>query len=266
MPLSPLLARYDNVVLDLDGCVWVGSRPTRGAADAIAALRAEGKSLAFATNDSRHSPEEYVRKLWGLGVQASLAEIVTAGSALQFVLAERFSGVSAYVIGSQAIFRHVKDAGLRIVNGSPRAPEAEIVVVAGHDGLDYQELRGATQALLSGASLIATNRDRSYPTDQGIAPGTGAIVAALEYATGAAAEVVGKPRPALFETALDRFGGGRTLVVGDRLDSDLTGAAEAGLEAAIVLSGVTSASEAAAASDPAPVAVADDLHRLALGT
>jgi len=266
MPLSPLLDVYSNVLLDLDGCVWVGGEATRGAADAIGALRSAGKTVAFITNDSRHSPEEYVRKLWSLGVRASLDEVVTVGGAVQFVLAERGTGATVFVIGSSAVYRHVSDSGQRIVNNTKRAAEAEVVVLAGHDELHFDELRVAVQALLAGAELIATDRDGSYPGSDGMAPGTGAFVAALEYATGTTARVVGKPERQLFDTALDRIGDGRTLVIGDRLDSDLAGAAAAGLDGAIVLSGVTSRQAADAASSPAPVAIADDLHALLLGS
>lgn len=264
MPLSPLLASYDHVVLDLDGCVWVGEQRTRGAHEAIAALRAAGKRVAFVTNDSRRSPEEYVRKLWALGVQASLEEVVTVGCALQHVLAERNPGALTYVIGADAIFRHVTDAGQRVVNGSEYAGRAELVVVAGSDDLRFSELRSATQAVLAGAEMIATGRDRTYPTEDGLWPGTGAIVAALEYATERQATIIGKPDPQIFYTALDRLGPGRTLVVGDRLDSDLAGAAAAGLDAAIVLSGVTSREQAEAAREPTPVAIAQDLSALIL--
>jgi ribonucleotide monophosphatase NagD (HAD superfamily) len=114
--------------------------------------------------------------------------------------------------------------------------------------------------------MLATDRDPSYPSDDGLAPGTGAVLAALEYATGGRARIVGKPEPQLFHTALDRIGAGRTLVVGDRLDSDLAGAAAAGLDAAIVLSGVTGRDDAMLAADPTPVAVAEDLQALVLGT
>lgn len=261
MPLSPLLNRYDNVLLDLDGCVWVGETPTAGAAEAIAQLRTAGKHLAFLTNDPRRVPEDYVRKLWSLGIQASLEEVVTVGSAIQHVLAERPPG-RVYVIGSEAIFRHVADAGQRIVNGRTPAAEADLVVVAGHDDFSFTELREGTQALLAGAQLIAAGRDRTFPTEDGLWPGTGAIVAALEYASERTAKIVGKPEPQIFRTALDRLDGGRTLVVGDRLDSDLQGAAAAGLDAAIVLTGVSTREAATGAVDPAPVSVADDLHSL----
>ena len=265
MPLSPLLDHYDNVVLDLDGCVWVGDTLTRGAPEAISALRAGGKALAFMTNDARRSPEDYVRKLWSLGLQASLEEVVTVGGAIQHVLAERQRGNGVYVIGSEAIFRHVADSGQRIVNGTTLASKADLVVVAGHDDLDFGELRDATQAVLNGAEMIAAGRDRTFPTADGTWPATGAIVAALEYATERTARIVGKPDPQIFRTALDRLGSGRTLVVGDRLDSDLAGAAAAGLDGAIVLTGSASRVEAEAASDPAPVAIAADLHSLLLG-
>lgn len=259
--LSPLLAAYDNVVLDLDGCVYIGERSTPGAPEAIAALRGAGKRLAFVTNDGRRSLEDYVRKLWGLGVQASVEEVVTVGAAMQHLLAERPPG-RAYVIGSAAMFRHVADSGQRIVNGTVRPTEADVVVVAGHDEFDFVELREATQAVLGGAEMLAAGRDRTFPTGDGPWPGTGAIVAALEYATERTAWTVGKPNPQVFVTALDRLGPGRALVIGDRLDSDLAGAAAAGLDAAIVLTGVTTREQADEARDPAPVAIAKDLHSL----
>jgi glycerol-1-phosphatase len=261
MPLAPLLAGYDNVILDLDGCVWVGDKPTPGAADAVAELRSAGKQLAFLTNNAWNSPEEYVRQLWALGIQASLEEIVTSGAAVQFMLAGR-ERRNALVIGSAALFRHVAEAGHRIVNGTGGASSAEVVVVAGHESFDYGQLRDATQAVLAGAEMIAADRDRIFPQEDGMWPGSGAIVAALEYATGRTAHAVGKPQPEIFRTALDRLGDGRTLVVGDRLDADLQGAAAAGLDAAIVLTGVATREDAQAASDPAPVAVADNLHAL----
>lgn len=263
--LSPLLRSYDRVLLDLDGCVWVGDAATRDAPLALEALRAAGTRVAFVTNDTRSSAEEYVRKLWSLGFRASLEEVVTVGGALQHLLNERYDGrTTAYVIGTPAILRHVADAGLRVVNGTVHATSADVVVAAGHDGLVFEELRIATQALLAGADFVAAGRDRTFPMPDGMWPATGALVAALEYATGRQALTVGKPRPEIFETALDRLGAGRALVVGDRLDADLAGAHAAGLDAAIVLSGATTRAEATAA-DPAPVAIAEDLAALILG-
>src|SRR5215212_7075781 len=111
MPLSPLLQSYEQVILDLDGCVWVGPDALPGAADAIVTLRDAGKRVAFVTNDPRHAGEEFVRKLWGIGVQASLADVVTVGAAVQHLLAETRRGGTAFVIGTPAFRRHVADAG-----------------------------------------------------------------------------------------------------------------------------------------------------------
>ena len=263
MPLSPLVRRYDHVLLDLDGCVWVGDEPTPRAAEAVTAIREAGKGVAFVTNDTLMNVEEYVRKLWRLGFRASLEEVVTAGAGLQFRLAERGGG-SAFVIGSQAVFRHVEMAGLRIVNGTDLAPRADVVVVARDDALDYAALRSAVQAVARGAALVGASRDPSFPMPDGPWPGSGALLAAVEYATGRVGATVGKPEPDLFITALDRLGPGRALVIGDRLDSDLAGARAAQLDGAIVLTGATDRAGAQAAADPPPVAVADTLAELVL--
>jgi HAD superfamily hydrolase (TIGR01450 family) len=265
VPLTPALARYDHVLLDLDGCLWVGDQALDGATDAVAALREAGKGLAFMTNSVRQAPEEFVRKLWRLGFQASIDEIVTCGAALQFVLAERNEAGAAFVIGSRALVDHVADAGLRIVNNTEFATRADIVVVGGHDRFDYRELRIATQAVLRGAELIGTTRDRTFPMPDGPWPGSGAVLAAVEEATGRRAQrIIGKPEPDMYDTARDRLGPGRYLAVGDRLDTDVVGARRAGIDSALLLSGATARAEAEAA-DPRPTHVADTLAALVLG-
>ena len=173
MPLRPAIARYDHVLLDLDGCLWIGDDAVEGAPEAVAALREAGKGIAFLTNDVRHAPDHFVRKLWRLGYQASLAEVVTVGAALQFSLAERPPGGSAFVIGSQALVDHVADAGLRIVNNTEFATRADVVVAGGHEDFDYRELRIATQAVLRGAELIGVTRDRTFPMPDGPWPASG---------------------------------------------------------------------------------------------
>jgi len=262
--LSPLLAGYDHVILDLDGTVWVGGNTTPRAPEAISAIRAAGKRLAFVTNDGSHTPEEYVRKLWEFGCTAAVEEVISVGSAIQFVLADRAPGARVYVIGGPPVFRHVQDAGHRIVNNTPEAEQADVVVVVAHPDFNFRELVTATRALLGGADFISGGRDRNYPTEGGIAPGTGAVVAALEYATGRTARSVGKPDPQVFEVAVDRLGSGRTLVIGDHLTSDLGGAHAAGLDAALVLTGVTTRADAEDARDPAPVAIGENLAALVL--
>jgi len=262
VPVAPGLEPYDIFLLDLDGCVWVGDQPTPGAVEAVGVLRAAGRRLGFVTNDARHGEDDVVRKLWGLGFRASREEVVTAGGALQHVLAE--SGhATAFVIGSEAVHRHVMDAGLRILNRSDLADRADVVVVSGHDRFDFGELRGAVQATLRGAPVWCTSRDATFPMPDGPWPATGSVVAAVEAATGATARSVGKPEPQLFLTALDRLGPGRALVIGDRLDADMAGARAAGLDGAVVLTGATSAAMARAA-DPAPAFIAGSLAELLL--
>jgi glycerol 3-phosphatase-2 len=266
--LAPLLLPYDRLLLDLDGCVYVGDAATPRAVEAVAALRTAGKGVAFVTNDVRHTGEDYVRKLWRLGFQASLEEVVTAGGAIQHVLAETERWRTAYVIGAAPLHRHVLDAGLKIVNGRD-VPSPDVVVVAAHDDFHYGELRGAVQAVLAGAELVCGGRDPTFPMPGGPWPGTGALIAAVEAATGATATNLGKPAAQPFITALERLGADPSapsaLVVGDRLDSDVAGAHAAGLDAAIVLTGATSEHEARAAADPAPVAVASSLAALVFG-
>jgi glycerol-1-phosphatase len=259
--LSPLAAGYDQFILDLDGCVWIGDEPTPGAVEALRALREAGKRVAFATNDPRSATEDYVTRLWKLGVKASLRDVVTVGGAVQHLLAETRSGRTAFVIGTASMRRHVADAGLRILNGTDLASRAEVVVVAGTNDLVYDDLRQASLAIRRGADFVATGRDPTYPQPDGLWPGTGAIVAAVEYATGRTAEIVGKPQPELLRTALDRLGDGRTLVVGDRVDTDLAAAAAAKLDAALVLTGEASRADADG-FEPKPVAIGETLAAL----
>jgi HAD superfamily hydrolase (TIGR01450 family) len=265
VPITALVARYDHILLDLDGCVWVGDEATAGAVAAVSAVRAAGKGIAFVTNDTQLSTEEYVRKLWRLGFKASLEEVVTAGGALQYVLAQRFAGAAAVVIGSPAIHAHVEAAGLRVANGTTFASRADVVVVAYHPRFDYPELRDAAQAALRGAYVLGLNRDATFPMPDGPWPGSGAIVAAVETASGRTATIVGKPEPTLVQTALDRLGPGRALMVGDRVDADLGAAHAAGIDGAIVLTGASDRASAEAASDPRPVAIAARLETLVLG-
>jgi len=145
MAISPLLDRYHHVLLDLDGCVWVGDRPTPGAAEAIEALRRTGKSVAFLTNDPRGSPEEYVRKLWAVGIKASLEEVVTVGAAIQHLLAQRAPRTETYVIGARVIFRHVAEAGMR-VEGSAAAALAGARQLAG-------SLKGTVVLIVTGRNI-----------------------------------------------------------------------------------------------------------------
>src|SRR5215210_9167353 len=107
MTLSPLARGYDQLVLDLDGCVWIDGQPIEGSVEAIAALREAGKRIAFVTNNPRRSAEDYVQRLWRIGVQASVADVVTVGGAVQHLLAETRQGRTAFVVGTEPLRRHV---------------------------------------------------------------------------------------------------------------------------------------------------------------
>jgi HAD superfamily hydrolase (TIGR01450 family) len=261
--LKPRIARYDQVLLDLDGCLWVGEEAVEGAAEAVAALREAGKAVAFLTNDVRHAPEEFVRKLWRLGFQAALSEVVTVGATVQFLLGDR-NGGAAYVVGSQALVDHVAEAGLRIVNRTEFATRADVVVVGAHDQLTYDEIRIAAQAVRRGAELIGATRDATFPMPDGPWPASGAVLAAIETAAGRTADrIAGKPEPPMYEAARDRLGQGRCLGVGDRLEIDVLGARRAGMDSALVLTGGATRAEADAA-EHRPTHVADSLAALVL--
>jgi HAD superfamily hydrolase (TIGR01450 family) len=263
--ISSFVEHYDQLILDLDGCVWIGEEAVPGSVEAIEALREAGRRVAFVTNNARHSTEDVVQKLWSLGVQASLNDVVTVGGAMQHLLAETRQGMTAYVIGTEAMVKHVTDAGLRVLNGTDLASRAELVIVSATSEVDYADLRNAVLALHRGADFLATSRDPTYPMPEGPWPGAGAILAAVETAAGKTAPIVGKPEPQLMITAVDRMGDGKTLVVGDRIDTDIVAADAARLDSALVLSGGTSAEEAEEWKGAKPRRIAKDLRELVLG-
>src|SRR5215208_7421552 len=232
VPVSPLVNSYDQIVCDMDGCLWIGDELTPRADEAIAAIRAAGKGLCFVTNNPRRSAEDYVAKLWRLGLQASPSDVVTVGGALQHLLAETRQGRTAFVIGSEAMHKHVADAGLKILNGTDLATRAEVVVVSGSGEWSYENVRAAAMSARRNGDLIATSRDPTYPMPDGLWPGSGALVQAVEVASGQHAIVVGKPEPQLIISALDRLGDGRALMIGDRLDTDIAAAGKAHIDAA----------------------------------
>src|SRR5437763_13079695 len=156
MALTALLSGYDQVILDLDGCVWIGPDPIPGSVDAINAIRGAGLRLAFVTNNSWHSGEDQVAKLWGMGVQASLAGVVTVVGAMQHLLAETRQGRTAFVIGSEPMFRHVQEAGLRALNGTDLASRANVVVASATLDLTYEDIKNATLTARRSGERLST--------------------------------------------------------------------------------------------------------------
>lgn len=232
----------DGLIIDLDGVVWRGKDPIPGAAEAIMALRARGTSVVFLTNEPGRSREEFVAKLIEMGIPATKAEVLTSSAATARFLSslDDLTGRRVLVVGPPALHEEIRTAGFELVS-SDEATTAHVVVVGGHEGFDYQELLAATAAVRNGARLFATGRDAVFPTESGPRPGTGAVLAAIEVAGGALAQVIGKPERIMFDTARGALeGADRVAVVGDSLVADIEGAKRAGLDAILVLSGTTS--------------------------
>lgn len=233
---------YDGLILDLDGVVWLAGEPIEGAVDAIARLRQSGKRVVFLTNDPRSSRAEHAARLTAIGIPASGADVITAAAATAHALQARaeLTDQGVFVIGSPAFHHEISRAGLALLPASAAA-RAKAVAVGGHEGFDYDELRAATTAIANGASLFAAGRDGVFPTPDGPWPATGAIVAAIEAATGVRAVAIGKPEPLMFEIAREALSDcKRIAVVGDHLLADIAGAKRAGLDAILVLTGTTS--------------------------
>jgi glycerol 3-phosphatase-2 len=254
-----LAARYDALLFDLDGVIYRGDQAIEGAPEAIDAAREAGARVAFLTNNSSRTPEQFAAKLTRLGVHADATEVVTSAIATADMLAERGGG-TAYVLGGDGVTGALSDAGIEVLDGDPRA--VDLVVIGIDDDLTYARLRTACVLVRRGARLVATNADRTFPATGGeLWPGTGALVAAIETATGVEAEVVGKPHAPLFKAALRRAGGTTPLVIGDRLDTDVAGAVALGWDSLLVLTGV-STEEELAVSPFRPTYVAPDVRGL----
>jgi HAD superfamily hydrolase (TIGR01450 family) len=261
-------------LIDLDGVVWIGREPVPGSVAALRELQRAGKRIVFVTNNPGRLPEAYAERLRGLGVEVGAEQIVTAGTAVAQLAGEAAGeGGSAFVIGRSALKEMVAATGARLLEGE-EAEAADVVVVSGHPGFDYGELKTAKFALDRGAQLFATSHDPTMPFPGGELPGTGAVLAAVEVASGKEATIAGKPERHLFEIAKEvlacSFGShsdqkeqanGRLAMVGDRINSDVEGGRRAGLETILVLSGTTSREEAEAA-DPAPDHLLEDLSGL----
>jgi glycerol-1-phosphatase len=258
----PLADRYDGFLIDLDGVVWIGREPVPGSAQALQALQEAGKRFAFVTNNPGRPPAAYAERLGELGVEVAAEQIVTAGMVVARLAGEAAGeGGTAFVIGRSALKEMVAATGARLVAGEG-AEAADVVVVSGHPGFDYGELKAAKFALDRGARLFATSHDPTMPYPGGELPGTGAILAAVEAASGRSAEIGGKPERHLFEMAIEAIGGeGRLAMIGDRVSSDIEGGRRAGLETILVLSGTTSREEADAA-EPRPDHLLENLAGL----
>jgi HAD superfamily hydrolase (TIGR01450 family) len=245
-----LADRFDGFLVDLDGVMWRGDTPMAGAAEAVAALREQGKRVVFVTNNASRSARDYAAKLMRMHVPTAPTDVVTSAHAvvehLREIGLER--GARVHVFGTPTLGQVLRGAGFTTTK---ETVGVEACIVAWNPRLSFEDMRRAADVARSGVLLIGANRDATYPAEDGLLPGTGAILAAIEVASGREATVVGKPAPYLFSLALERCGtpSDRTLVVGDRPDSDIAGAHAAGLPAALVLTGVTRPAQLGSLSD-----------------
>lgn len=252
-----LVDGYDTVMLDLDGVLFRGNAPIPGAAETVAAVRDRGINVVFLTNNASRTIAQVVAQLASVGVGASGSEVETSARAAGAVLAER--GVQrVFAIGQDGVLEALADAGIQTVDldGDP-----EVVLVGLDRRISYEKLKDASLAIQRGASLVATNADTTFPAEDGLWPGAGALLAAVVATTGVRPEIIGKPSAAIFRKALDRAGGGNPLVVGDRLDTDIAGASALGWDSLFVLTGVHGLEDLRAASST-PTFVAPDVTAL----
>jgi HAD superfamily hydrolase (TIGR01450 family) len=258
-----LAGRYDLVVFDLDGVVYVGAQAVPGAPEAIQALVAAGIPVAYATNNASRRATEVASLLVRLGVPARPEEVVTSARATAELLAGQLPpGAPVLPVGAPALREELAAVGLTPV---ARAEDRPVAVVQGYGpDVGWALLAEACVAVRAGARWVATNADATMPSPRGPVPGNGALVAALATALGRQPDtVVGKPAPGLLEAAARLRGAHRVLVVGDRLDTDIEGAARAGMDSLLVLTGVTTPADLLTApAHRRPTHVAADLGAL----
>ncbi|MBI3029756.1 MAG: HAD-IIA family hydrolase [Candidatus Rokubacteria bacterium] len=225
------LADLSGFAFDLDGCVWTGAVLLPGAADLLAALRRRGKRAVFLTNNSRELPESVARKLCDLGVEASPREVLTALDLVGGEIARRFGRTEVLVLGVEEMTRALKAHGHRLVP-LERWRDARVVAVGNDPAFDYAKLKAASQAVARGAHFVTVNLDPTLPLEKGeFDPGAGALAEAVAVASGVRPLVIGKPRPLIFRTALERLGcrPREAAMIGDSLRSDIRGGRAAGM-------------------------------------
>ncbi|AYJ49880.1 HAD-IIA family hydrolase [Rhodococcus sp. P1Y] len=237
---STLRSEHDVLLLDLDGTVYQGKDPIAGA---VEALSSGTEKQFFVTNNASRSPSDVAVHLQELGFETSDDFVVTSAQVAARMLAARVpAGSSVVVVGTEALSDEISLVGLRPVRSADGDPAA---VAQGHNvATDWGILAEATFAIRKGAVWVATNTDATLPTERGLAPGNGSMVAAVRTATGVEPLVAGKPAAPIMQEAIRLSGASSPLVVGDRLDTDIAGANATDIPSLLVLTGVSSALDA----------------------
>ncbi len=252
------------LILDMDGVLWRDAAPIGDLKAIFASIARLGLQVSLATNNATKTVPEYLEKLAGFGVTLEASQIITSALATANVLKKKFpQGGAVFVIGENGIQRALEAAGFQPTSDAQVDMQPVALVASFDRTLTYAKLRRAALYIRSGVPFYGTNPDRTFPTPQGLIPGAGATLAALEAATDTHPIVIGKPSPSMFSLALERMGvlPEETLAVGDRLETDIAGGQAAGCKTALLLSGVTSR-ERAEAWRPAPDVIANNLAEL----
>lgn len=262
------ISNIKALILDMDGVLWRDNTPIGDLPAIFSCIDERGLKVALATNNATRTVDQYLEKFSGFGVTLEPWQIVTSAYATAAVLERAFpEGGAVYVVGENGIRQALAERGFTPITD----PDDETVPVAVVGGIDrdvtYRTLRRATLHIRAGVPFYGTNPDKTFPTPLGLVPGAGAILAAIEAATGIEPVIVGKPQPAMMYTALEKLGTSpeETLVVGDRLETDIASGQAAGCKTALVLSGVSSR-EQAQAWQPAPDLIVDNLTSLIVST
>jgi HAD superfamily hydrolase (TIGR01450 family) len=269
------------LLVDLDGVVYRGAEPVPGVAAVLAARADAGHAVVYVTNNSMHYRADYVSRLRAMGAPADPERIVSSARATAAYLRERHPEVRRVIaIGAGGLERELRDVGLDVVTAAHAATRmsqegVDGAIAAGHPdavvaGLDpqltYLRLAAAADCIRAGARFIATNRDPVYPTERGLRPGAGSIVAALEATTGVTPVSIGKPAPLLLELAAHAVGGEArdAVMIGDGIATDLAAARAVGARTVLMLTGITTPADLEALpADERPTAVAADAAQLA---
>jgi HAD superfamily hydrolase (TIGR01450 family) len=259
---ATLASAYDLLMLDLDGVVYVDGHAVEHAADSIAAARSEGAHVAFITNNASRTPQEVAAQLRDLGISADAVDVVTSSQAAARLLVDvHGSGAPIAVLGAPGLVEALADAGLDPVQvGDPRA----VAVVSGYaPDVRWRVIMQAATLIRNGLPWVATNTDLTLPTDNGLAPGHGLLVRLISEFAEVTPQVAGKPRRPLLDETRRRVGGRRPLMVGDRLDTDIAGATEAGTDSLLVMTGVSSLDDLMSAkAEERPTWIGHDLTAL----
>jgi glycerol-1-phosphatase len=257
------------LLVDLDGVVYLGARPIPGVARVLAERVAAGDRVAYCTNNSSRHRDEYLGHLTELGAPVTLDSIFTSARVTALMLAAESPGVRlAMVLGAPGLARELNDVGIRTVPPTTHgvASHPDVLVVGIDRQFTYARLVAAADAIRAGSRFVATNRDPVIPTESGLQPGAGSIVAALEVAVRRSADVeIGKPKPTLFQQAARANGcsAADSIVVGDGLATDIVAAHAFGARSILMLTGVTRREDALAAPLAArPTAMAENADEL----